>query len=763
MIGGQFCEHNLGLTSDLTLVDHRARLRSHLNKSMELFFYSVIHVGVSIALIASLVLVYFKIRREEFLLYWAGFWACIALVLTNSVLLQPFASSTGAQLALGLLSSTAIFLFPLFLICTGIAVSRTLPPAATRPWIAAAAGMGWVLWLIRVFYPGLSLVVIQVRPLGVVLGLAFLTYQLALKGRPKVGATNPVLVGVTALYLVHNLALFLSAQNIVTIYNPPNYSAEAATVGILLQVALTFVFSYSVIKKTQEVNAEAAEASRRLHSMLGSMGLAGVIVGRNGTVEFCNQWLAETLSVPAKEVVGTRWIDSFVPSRERPDVHAVFDAGFKSGHWPAIHEYSIQSKTRSLSLNWYHTSLLDASGTVIGAASIGVDVSQQRRLEAQIDQARKLETLGRLAGGVAHDFNNHLTAINGFADLILEQGTNDDRVREHVEHIRRSGELGATLTHQLLSFTRKRQTDVRRISVNQTLNKCASILQRLIRENVRLELHLGAEEDFILADSGQLENMVINLVLNANDAIPKQGVVRIRTRQFRGSLPLTGNPEVRDFTVLEVEDTGVGMDEWTKGRIFEPFFTTKVEGKGTGLGLAGVYSAVQEAGGWVGVHSELGKGSTFTVYLPRVERDECAPERESDGAEAKPATGTILLVEDQDMVLRFASLTLKGQGYHVIEASSAAEALLAADSHESISVLVTDVVMPGMSGDELARRLRESRPDLAILFVSGYAFDRAEQLGNLLQPYALLPKPYTSAELLHEVRELLKRQPEVIR
>lgn len=724
---------------------------------MELFFYSVIHVGVSIALIASLVLVYFKIRKEEFLLYWAGFWACIALLLTSSVLLQPFASSQGAQLALGFMSSAAIFLFPLFLIWAGIAVGRSLPPAATKRWIAGAIGMGWLLWVIRIFYPGISAPIIQARPLGVVLGLGFLTYQLALKGRAKVGATNPVLVGVSALYLAHNLALFLSAQNIITIYDPPNYSAEAATVGILLQVALTFVFSYSVIQKTQEVNAEAAEASRRLHSLLGSMGLAGVIVGRNGTVEFCNQWLAETLAVPAKNVVGTRWIDSFVPSRERADVQAVFDAGFKSGHWPAIHEYSIQSHGRSLSLNWYHTSLLDASGAVIGAASMGVDVSQQRRLEAQVDQARKLETLGRLAGGVAHDFNNHLTAINGFADLILEQGPHDDRVREHVEHIRRSGELGAILTHQLLSFTRNRQTDVRRISVNQTLKKCAPILQRLIRENVRMELHLTPGEDFILADSGQLENMAINLVLNANDAIPEQGVIRIRTRRFTGSPPLTGKAEIQEYAVLEVEDTGVGMDEWTKGRIFEPFFTTKVEGKGTGLGLAGVYSAVQEAGGWVDVRSELGKGTTFTVYLPRAQKEETGAPQTGDGEDTKPASGTILLVEDQDMVLRFASLTLQSQGYEVIEASSAAEALLAADNHESISALVTDVVMPGMSGDELARRLRESRPELAALLVSGYAFDRAEQLGNLRQPYALLPKPYTAAELIHEVRELLGR------
>jgi signal transduction histidine kinase/CheY-like chemotaxis protein len=728
---------------------------------MELFFYSVIHVGVSVALIASLVLVYFKIRKEDFLLYLAGFWACVAFVLTNSVMLPQLASNPGVLLVLGFLSSAAILLFPLFLVCAGIAVGRTLPPAATKRWIAAAVVGGWLLFVSRFFYPGVTAIVVETRPLGVVLGLAFLTYQLALKGRLKVGGANPLLVAVTSLYLVHNLALFLSAQNIVAIYSPPNYSAEAATVGILLQVALTLVLSYSVIQKTQEANADAAEASRRLHSLLGSMGLAGVIIGRDGRVEFCNAWLAETLGESPNAVVGTLWIDSYVPFREREDVQAVFDAGFRSSVWPAIHEYSLQSHGRSISLNWYHTSLLDPSGAVIGAASIGVDVSQQRRLEAQIDQARKLETLGRLAGGVAHDFNNHLTAINGFADLILDQMPPGDRVREHVQHIRRSGELGATLTHQLLSFTRQRASDVRRISVNQTLDKCTSILHRLIRENVNLELHLSLEEAFILANPGQLENMVINLVLNANDAIPQQGVIRIRTRRFTGTAPLPGNMEVRDFVVLEVEDTGVGMDEWTKGRIFEPFFTTKVEGKGTGLGLAGVYSAVQEAGGWVDVTSELGKGSTFTVYLPRVEKHENVAILEGDGADVRPASGTILLVEDQDMVLRFASLTLKGQGYQVIEASSAAEALLAADNVESISALVTDVVMPGMSGDELARRLRESRPELAILFVSGYAFDRADQLENLLQPFALLPKPYTSAELLHEVRQLLKRQTQV--
>jgi signal transduction histidine kinase/CheY-like chemotaxis protein len=439
-------------------------------------------------------------------------------------------------------------------------------------------------------------------------------------------------------------------------------------------------------------------------------------------------------------------------------VRQVFDTGIETGQWPAINEYPIRAGgNRELMVQWYHTSLRDIEGTIIGAAGLGLDLSQQRLLEEQIGQRQKLETLGQLAGGVAHDFNNNLTVINGVAEMLLLQFREQDPIHRQIRDIRYAGELAATLTRQLLTFGRKRKGDPRPVSLNETLKNNENMLRRLIREDVALEIDCDPLVGYTLADLGQLDQMLLNLAVNANDAIPGAGRIRLVTRrvsrnQIRSSM--NGAPVPQDFVVLSVEDNGSGMSDRTRKRIFEPFFTTKSEAEGTGLGLSTVHGAVAQAGGWIDVTSQLGAGSTFSVYLPRVE----AP-RETELVTVPASRApigesvTVLLVEDQDMVRRFASDVLTSRGFRVVEASNGLEALNAARDTLNISVLVTDVVMPEMSGPELAGRLEELRPGLRTLFVSGYSFDQ-EFRTDLTNKRAYLQKPYTPDQLCQHVASL---------
>jgi len=563
----------------------------------------------------------------------------------------------------------------------------------------------------------------------------FFAYRLAVKGGRDVGRARPELVVLTALYGCHNLLLGAG------FYGPGTYPIWAATVGILFQFSLTLVLAWDTVDRAAEASQEAREFGRRFQSLMQSVGMAGVILDRSGRVEFCNGWLEEALQ-PA-EVTGMPWLETFVPRKEREQVRAMYEAGFETGRWPAICEYSIVSGGRELNLQWYHTMLRNRSGDIVGAAGLGVDLSQQRLLEKQASQSQRLETLGRMAGGVAHDFNNHLTVINGFAEMLLRDLQPDDPIYDGLKSIHKSGELAATLTAQLLTFSRRRKVTPVPISLNETVTNTARILRRMIREDIEFAIDLAPNMAMTYADPGQLDHVVMNLVLNAADAISGPGRIRIVTRTGISS----GDGSGRDFIELVVADTGMGIDEWTRRRIFEPFFTTKAEGKGTGLGLASVHGAVAQAGGWIEVCSEPGKGAAFSVYLPRAEGQTPVPV-EAQVSLAPPAgRPVILLAEDQEAVRALSALALQQQGYEVLQAASGIEALRIASTVLEIALLVTDVVMPGMPGDELARRLRETRPELPALFVSGHTFEH--QIGEFLA------KPYTADQLCQRVAQMI--------
>jgi PAS domain S-box-containing protein len=381
---------------------------------------------------------------------------------------------------------------------------------------------------------------------------------------------------------------------------------------------------------------------------------------------------------------------------------------------------------------------------------------ERRRLEEQLRQAQKLESIGRLAGGVAHDFNNLLTVINGYAQLLLRDLKAGDPLRDSLEEIHSAGERAAGLTRQLLAFSRRQVLSPRVLDLNRVVSEMQPMLARLLGEDVelRVELHAGAAT--ICADPHQLEQVVMNLTVNARDSMPDGGKLRIETAVVEwGEGQARSHPDARvgRYVVLAVSDTGVGMDEETRNRIFEPFFTTKGIGKGTGLGLSMVQGIVAQSGGYIDVYSEEGQGTTFKIYLPALA--EAAADAENP--EVAPTVGgkeTVLVVEDQAEVRKYAVAVLKEYGYRVIPVEGAGEALLLCE-RERIDLVLTDVVMPHISGQELAERLKTLQPGIKVLFMSGYTDNIIEHHGVLEEGAEFIEKPFSPGELARKVRTAL--------
>jgi len=376
-------------------------------------------------------------------------------------------------------------------------------------------------------------------------------------------------------------------------------------------------------------------------------------------------------------------------------------------------------------------------------------------------QSQKMEAVGRLAGGIAHDFNNLLTVITSYSDLLLQDLGADDPKREDVEQVRKAAEGAAALTRQLLAFSRQQVLAPRVVSLSVVVQGVEKMLRRVIGEDVDLVTALDPVVGSVKADVGQLEQVLMNLAVNARDAMPAGGKLTIETANVEHDPDYAREREatpVRRFVMLAVSDTGIGMDEATKARIFEPFFTTKEAGKGTGLGLATVYGIVQQSGGFIWVYSEPGHGTTFKIYLPQVE----APlEGRAVGAapgDLPRGTETILLVEDAAAVRAVTRQVLERQGYTVLEAAHGAAALQTAAGHPGpIHLLLTDVVMPVLSGRQLADQLARLRPDAKVLYASGYTDDAVVRHGVLEAGISYLQKPFTADSLARKVREVLDR------
>jgi len=507
------------------------------------------------------------------------------------------------------------------------------------------------------------------------------------------------------------------------------------------------------VTERREAEKSLRESQARFSRLFQSgLILAAIIDVKTQTVRDVNESLLRFFGLKRQEIEGASihgfddmWLDLdararlFAAWESRAPIQAV-EFGFRTRTGP---RYALLSVLRG-----------DAEGEDI---AMMVDVTERRRLEHELSEARRLEALGRLAGGVAHDFNNMLSVIGGYADLLEERVPATDVSRADLAEIRRAAERAAHLTRQLLAFGRRQVLQTRTIDVNLVIQQNMTFLERLLGESVVLQLSLSEEPLWVDADAAQIAQVLLNLASNARDAMSGSGVLQITTKTrmlARGWAQERGLPPGR-VAEISVRDTGCGMSADTLQRVFEPFFTTKEVGEGTGLGLATVYGIVKQSGGHVDAASTPGQGTLFRILLPLVD----APKPDAEGVAEQPTPGgteTILLVEDEVAVARLAESLLKRLGYTVLTAHSASDALAAALAHAApIDLVLTDVVMPGASGRMLVEELRNLRPHVRVLYMSGYPADAIVRYGVREGEAPFLSKPFTLSTLARKVREAL--------
>jgi PAS domain S-box-containing protein len=513
---------------------------------------------------------------------------------------------------------------------------------------------------------------------------------------------------------------------------------------------------------------EALRAERdRAQTYLDMAGVMFVALDRDGTVTLVNRKGCEILGLEESEILGRNWFDHFIPESAAVAVKRVFERIVAGEVEPVeFHENAIVASGGGERLIAWHNSILrDEEGSIVGTVSSGEDITDSRRaeeerlkLQTQLQLSQKLEAVGRLAGGVAHDFNNMLSVIISYAEFAATALHEGDPVRADVLEIRKAGERAATLTRQLLAFSRRQVLEPRVLDLNEVVGGIEGMLRRLLGEDIEIAFRPAEGLGSVRADPGQIEQVIVNLAINARDAMPEGGRLTIETAHVevdedyaaRHVSVLPGR-----YVLLSVTDTGCGMDAKVRERLFEPFFTTKEVGRGTGLGLATCYGIVKQSGGNIWVYSEPGQGTTFKVYLPRVDAPATGVTRRSPVTMAR-GTETVLLVEDEDAVRGLAERILRSAGYEVLAAAGSGEALLMFEKHASgIDLLLTDVVMPRVSGRELAERLTNLRSGLKVLFMSGYMDNAIVQHGVLDPGTHFIGKPFSSAELTSKVRDVL--------
>jgi two-component system, cell cycle sensor histidine kinase and response regulator CckA len=507
-------------------------------------------------------------------------------------------------------------------------------------------------------------------------------------------------------------------------------------------------------KRTEAALRESEERYRRI---LDTAQEGVWLVDTEARTVFANRRMAAMLGYEPGELAG-RTLFEFMSD----DTARAMARRFESRRRGVAEQYDMRLRSKSGAEMWAMVSatpIFDEDGAFAGALGMVTDITERKELERQFRQAQRMEAVGRLAGGVAHDFNNLLTVITGYSDLVSSRLHPGDPLREDISEIRAAADRAAALTRQLLAFSRKQVLSPRVVDLNATVENMLKMLERLIGEDVALEVEAGEGIGRVRVDPAQVEQVIVNLAVNARDAMPRGGRLRIATREeLVGEERAGRDPDASPgaYAVFSMEDTGEGMSEETMSRIFEPFFTTKDEGRGTGLGLATVYGIVRQSGGFVEVESAPGRGSTFRVFLPVVAgADTAGP---GDAAPAEPSRGaeTVLVVEDQPEVRRLACEALRRYGYTVLEAGNGGEALLICEQEAApIHAVVTDVVMPRMSGRQLVERLATLRPGLRALFMSGHTDDTVIAHGVLEGGLPFLQKPFTPDALARKVREVL--------
>jgi PAS domain S-box-containing protein len=512
----------------------------------------------------------------------------------------------------------------------------------------------------------------------------------------------------------------------------------------------------------KKVAEEALRHSElRFRELLENIQLASMILDTDGKVTFCNDFLLQLTGWSRAETIGADWFDLFLPPNGRAQVRTVFEQGIASGEIPAHYENPIITREGDLlSISWDNTVLHHADGSLAGIASIGMDMTQHRALEEQLRQSQKMEATGLLAGGIAHDFNNILTVIIGYCSIMQMRMEPEDPNRASVDQVLSSAERAAGLTRSLLAFSRKQVMNPLQVDLNAIVRHVEHFLCRVIGEDITLKAELHEEELYVLVDSGQIEQILMNLATNARDAMPGGGILSVTTQSVTLDLASAGNgscPPGR-YALLSVSDNGTGMDEDTKSKIFEPFFTTKEIGKGTGLGLAMAYGTVMQHNGRISVESEPGKGTTFQVYLPLVAYQAPPPRPEVSPFEPHTGHELILVAEDEPAVRELVEGILTRFGYRVVLANDGEEAVAKFRTHMAdIELVLLDMIMPKMSGKAAFDEISKLKPGIKAIFTSGYTADVIRSKGELGPDMELVMKPAHPLLLLRKVRELLDR------
>jgi len=482
------------------------------------------------------------------------------------------------------------------------------------------------------------------------------------------------------------------------------------------------------------------------------------VVDANGRRLYNSPSYEKILGYSVQELTSTASSEQIHPEDREKVLKAAADAQ-RTGVGTSL-EYRMRHKDGSWRTLESRASAVLKSGRVERLVVVNRDVTERKRLEEQFRQSQKMEAIGRLSGGVAHDFNNLLGVIIGYGEVLQEGTTTENPMRPCIDEMLKAGHRAAGLTRQLLAFSRQQVMDPRILDLNLVVKDMEKMLKRLIGEDIHLVTRLDGSLARIKADPGQVEQVLMNLAVNARDAMPKGGELVIETSNYYVDESFTRRypypMQIGHYILLTVSDTGVGMDAATRSRVFEPFFTTKEKGKGTGLGLSMVYGVVKQSGGYIDVHSEPGMGAAFKILLPVA--DEAVRQLKQSKAPSSILKGneTILLVEDESSLRKLTRRLLESAGYTVLEAESGMEALdVSRQHHGAIHLMLTDVVMPVMSGRVLADELLKDRPDTHVVFMSGYTGQMVGQHGVLAEGSFYLPKPFTREALTNKVREAL--------
>jgi two-component system, cell cycle sensor histidine kinase and response regulator CckA len=511
---------------------------------------------------------------------------------------------------------------------------------------------------------------------------------------------------------------------------------------------------------TDRLRAEQAlvHSEERFRAFMDNSPVAASIIDTDGRVVYVSKMFLKTFPLPPGDPVGRTLFELFSSDIAQSWLDASCKA-LEAGHAIEGTEPGIRADGTEGTFLTYRFPLHGAANTQL-IGSVAADITERRRLEDQLRQVHKMEAVGQLAGGVAHDFNNVLTVINGFSDLVLSELSSDHPLVPPVTEIRKAGERATELTSQLLAFSRKAVVRPTLLDLNAVVSDAENLLRRLVGEDIDLTSTLDPGLWKVEADPVQIDQLLLNLVSNARDAMPQGGTLTVETRnvvvEVASSIERRLPVPPGKYVCLSVTDTGCGMDPATIDRIFEPFFTTKEPGKGTGMGLAAVYGIVQQFNGHIKVQSQPGAGASFQIYLPpryEVVSDE---QPSSDSVPAPKGQETVILVEDDPAVRALSRQVLTRHGYVVLEAKDGSEAIRICQQYPgTIDLLVSDVVMPIMSGLQVAQRLRQMRPRLKTLFVSGYPDDALDAHGVLKAEITLLPKPFTPSALANKVRSVL--------